>query len=764
MLMFRLRRYFITLSVLAAAACLASLFLRPAHSQNRQPGQNSPPQDENVLRINTELVQIDVTVADKDGKLVRDLKREDFELYEDGKKQEISHFSIGTAARQATWLRPTAKTTNATAPVVARAPEVDAGRYLVLTVDDLHLAPGNLMLAKQALSRFIDQQMGSGDKVALVTTSGVLGLYQQFTTERDALKRAINRLSVRERQATSSADMPHITPYQAELIDQNDPEALELAVQELVRELNIRRDQAVPIAQGKARSIIAENTNVTVATLSTLENVVRGLRELPGRKVMVLLSDGFLLGGLRSGRHFDVRRITDAATRAGVVIYSLDVRGLIAVPATMDASQPGSIMGGALAGARSRIENSGVEAQRDGLHALARDTGGLPLFNNNDINLGLQRVLDDTETYYLLAFEPSVSYRDGRYRKLEIKLVNRPGLKIRTRSGYFSPDDKAAEKENRALAKAAEKDKEKAPEKLAKEQLARRDAQVSEALGALFSLSGLPVEIVASFINTAQDGSAVDIASHIEMRNMRFTPTGDRQRAILEVIGLVFDENGKVISNFSDRLEMNLKPAGLERLLKNGLTYRKQVKLAPGFHQVRLVVRQEESPQVGSASSWIEVPDLSKKQLTLSSIFFAAAGEELTATPAGQNAVESATLKDADRPTHIFRRFKSGDKFDFMVFAYNAKTDAKGATDLAVQSQVFSGNKLIFASPLRAIQPEPETGGGKTASPHVDPERIPYLARFSVEGFTPGTYELRLVVVDRTAKVSAKRAMRFTVE
>ena len=298
-----------------------------------------------------------------------------------------------------------------------------------------------------------------------MATSGVLGLYQQFTTERDALKRAINRLSVRERQATSSADMPHITPYQAELIDQNDPEALELAVQELVRELNIRRDQAVPIAQGKARSIIAENTNVTVATLSTLENVVRGLRELPGRKVMVLLSDGFLLGGLRSGRHFDVRRITDAATRAGVVIYSLDVRGLIAVPATMDASQPGSIMGGALAGARSRIENSGVEAQRDGLHALARDTGGLPLFNNNDINLGLQRVLDDTETYYLLAFEPSVSYRDGRYRKLEIKLVNRPGLKIRTRSGYFSPDDKAAEKENRALAKAAEKDKEKATEK-----------------------------------------------------------------------------------------------------------------------------------------------------------------------------------------------------------------------------------------------------------------------------------------------------------
>lgn len=768
MMTFRLNQHFIIrLLVFVAVGLILPLTLSTSAQERK--GQEAKPQGE-VLRIETELVQIDVVVADKQGKLVRDLKREDFTLLEDGKPQTISHFSVGTAGRQATWLKPAAAKTAGKAVNTAPAPTSNSGRYLVLAVDDLHLAPGSLMPAKQALLRFVEQQLAGDDQIALVTTSGSLGMYQQFTTDRDAIKRAVNRLSVRERQATSSSDIPRITPYQAELIEMNDRDALELAVQEAMARLGMMRDQAENMARAQARMIIAQNTNVTVATLGTLENVVRGLKDLPGRKVIALLSDGFLLGGFREGRHFDVRRITDAATRAGVVIYSIDARGLIAMPSTMDASQPGFADTGALGGARMRIEHTALEAQRDGIYALARDTGGLAVFNNNDLNVGLQKVLDDTETYYLLAFEPTVSYRDGRFRKLEIRLPGRPDLKVRTRKGYFAPDDKAAEKEARAIAKAAEKDKDKPPEKLAKEAQAKRDAQVREGVGALYSLRGIPVELSTSFVNTAPEGSVASLVAHIDANGLKFTSAGDRQRATLEIVGLIFDEAGKVAESFSEKMEMNLRPASLENLLKKGVIYQKFIKLKPGHYNVRLVAREDGATQLGSASNWIEIPDLNKKQLVLSSIFFMTPDEAANPAQAAQP-IAAGTNKDGDkkqdeRTVQIYRRFPRDAHFDFMIFAYNAKLDAKGVADLIVQAQVYSGSKLVFAAPPRSIFPNPPAGAKPAGNeqPALDPARIPYLARLSLTDFEPGNYELRLVVIDRSAKLSTRRSINFVIE
>jgi VWFA-related protein len=765
---FRLRKHFITAALSLAFACWLT-WLPSAHTQDKQQNaQGQKQQDPATLRIDTELVQIDVVVTDKQGKLVSDLKREDFQLLEDGKPQQLSHFSVGTAGRQATWLRTAPKPETNGKPIspLPSAPVFTAGRYLVLAVDDLHLAAGNLMLAKQSLVKFLDQQTGASDQLALVTTSGGLGLYQQFTPDRDAMKRAVNRLSVRERKATSDFDVPRITPYQAELIEQNDPEALELAVQELMREQQMQRQLAVSTAQTRARGIVQQNTSVTVTTLSTLENIIRGLRDLPGRKVIVLLSDGFLLGGFSNGRHFDVRRITDAATRAGVVIYSLDTRGLIAMPGSLDASHRGFADTGSLGGARVRIENSSIEAERDGMYALAKDTGGDAIFNNNDINAGLQKVLNDTETYYLLAFEPVVSYRDGRFRKIEVKLPSHPDLKVRTRKGYFAPDDKAVEKEARAIAKAEEKDKQKSPEKLARDQQEAAAAQVREGLGALYPLRGIPVEMTAHFINTSKEGASLDVVAHIDAAALRFNQVNDRHQAIVEMVGVVFDESGKSVETFGDKLAMNLKPASLENTLKNGILYTKQLKVKPGYYQVRFVVREDGIRQIGSVSSWIEIPNLEKKQLTLSSIFFPAAGNDLnpaTATPTQNNEATSKAKEDsvARHPAAVYRRFKRQGNFDFMIFAYNAKPNEKGATDLAVQTQIYTSNKLVVATPLKNFQQTGQPGSNQAVPAS---EGIPYLARLSLGEFDPGNYELRLVVVDRNAKASAKRVVNFTVE
>ncbi len=698
-----------------------------------------------AVRIETELVQIDVVVEDEKGQLVRNLKREDFQLTEDGKVQSLSYFSVGTASRPARWLKGDRTAVPASGGTATES-VIDTGRYLVLAIDDLHLSPGSLLTAKQALQRFIDQQISTSDQTSLITTSGTLGLYQQFTNERDLLRRAVSRLSVRERVVTSSSDIPRITPYQAEMIDSNDPDSLELAVQETMAALRVDRRMATGMAQGRARQIVAENNSVTMATLSTLENVIRGLRNLPGRKVMVLVSDGFLLGGLREGRHYDVRRITDVATRAGVVIYSLDARGLVALPGEMDASQPGA--GGLIMpGVRSRLANGGIEAQRDGIYALAADTGGKAIFNNNDINLGLQKVLDDTEVYYLLAFEPTTSYRDGRYRKLEVKLPGYPKYKVRTRKGYFSPDDKQLAKIEREQAKLLEMAR-NSP----KEAVKLRDQQLRTGLSALTPVRDIAIGMTAGYLDTRDEGTSIDLSAHIDISGIEFRNEGDRHRAQLELVSIIFDENGRTVDNRSEKMELNLRNESLAEARRNGLGYRRLLKLKPGFYQARLLLRQEGTLRIGTANTWIEIPDLARQQFALSSIFL---------TPSDPRTEKGGLVNEDGQGSSnralVYRRFPHQGNLDFLVFAYNAKIGENGLPDAAIQTQLYAGSRLIYASPLGAFfTPDKRQ--------EIDPARLPYRARLDLSAFEPGSYELRVVVIDRVARSTIKRSINFEVE
>ncbi len=742
-------------------AVLALLLAASVFAQTKP--QQKPPEDE-ILRIETELVQIEITVTDKQGKVIKDLKQSDFELKADGKPQEIGYFSVGTSVTPARWITTeTVKKNKETTPAEPTR-EVRAGRYIVLAIDDLHLSFSSLNYTRKALVKFVDQQMAGGDQVALITTSGQLGMFQQFTSDRDILKRAIERLSLRERKVFTSTDVPRITPYQAELIDDNrDPDALTVAVNEIMaQQPGTTRQSAIQQAQMKARSIVAENTSITKSTLGTLESIIRSLRELPGRKSLVMMSDGFLLGGSNQGDSDGLRRITDAATRSGLVIYAIDARGLVAMPGTMDASQPGFGME-IPPGARQRIESSSIEAERDGLNALSRDTGGFPVFNNNDLSLGLQKIVQDTETYYLLGFEPAVSYRDGRFRKLEVKVRNHPEYKVRSSKGYYAPDDKAvskaAEKEIKEEAKL-EQERVKNPEKVAKKETAAAVERMNGALGSLFPLGGIPIEISTDFIDTGKGEGYVALVGHLDVSKIRFEKVNDRFQATVELVGMIFDEKGKSVDTFSQNVGLNLRQATYEKILKSGFLFNRRVKLAPGFYQVRIAAVKEKPRQQGSAASWVEISDLSKKQLTLSSIFIATEKENLFGTTSSANQDQAERkVEDASaavpKPTQISKHLKIGANMDFTVFAYNGKQDSKGELDLVIQSQILSGSKVIFASPLSKINQLPENKTGTF---------VPYAARLSLDKFPSGNYELRLVVIDRNVKTTAKRAISFVID
>jgi len=741
------------------------------HSQEQK--QQKPPDvaADTVVRIETELVQIDVVVVDKAGKLVRDLRREDFELYEDGKKQQVSHFAVGTATKPAKWLSVEKK--KAGNEATAAPIEITAGRYIVLAVDDYHLAPENLIIARRTLLKFINEQMVAGDQVAVVTTSGNIGMFQQFTSERGVLERAITRLNVQTRTVTSSFDVPRITDYQAEMIDRNDPDAIEVAVQEILRlepsppppagrggggrnapsadGMMSPRDRAILQARSKARMIVAQNANYTRVTLSTLESVIRSLNALPGRKMMVLVSDGFFLGGSSSSQIYDMRRITDAATRAGVVIYSIDARGLVATPPGGDASDPG-VVDPMMAGARARLDLSAVDAKRDGMYALAADTGGKAFFNNNDLSAGLQHVLDDNEVYYVLAYEPPASRRDGRFHQIEVRIADRPELKARTRKGYLAslPAEAKTEKQS---GKPAAKQKEKSPEKIAQEMKAAKDKEIRHGLGSLFPLRDLPLDLAADFVNFPDGGSCAMLNAQIVTAGLTFQPIdGGMNQTRLDLMVVLFDEQGKVAASFGDTLNINLKQSAFERMLRNDISYRKVLPLKPGFYQARIAVREEGTARVGSATRWVEIPNLGKKQLTLSSILLTPTEAEKGAALTSQNGDKVETGYQMQF-TSASRKFKRDTSFDFVVFAYNARND-KAAPDLVIQSQVFSGSKLVFASPVvKMITQE-----------LADPQRIPYAARIMLDGFNAGEYELRLVVVDRSIKITTNRRVNFTVE
>jgi VWFA-related protein len=756
-------KFILSLSLLVLFGCALAL---SQTAPTQPPKAKEQKQDDATIRIETELVQVEAIVTDKNGKLIRDLKREDFELKEDGKPQDIAYFSLGTSTRPARWVTKESKTGNndvASTPAPA-TPEVRTGRYIVLTIDDLHLAFANLVYARQALLKFVDEQLTPDDQVALITTSGQLGLHQQFTSNRAILKRAINRLSFAERRVSiNTSDVPRLTPYQAELIENNIPDALALAVNEIMqKQPGTTQQMATSQAQGKARMIVAENTSLTKATLGTVENILRGLRGLPGRKTMVMLSDGFLLGGYSQGMLFDMRRITDAATRSGVVIYALDTRGLIATPEAFDASQPG-FGNEQPPGARMSIESAAMEANRDGLNALSRDTGGFPIFNNNDLSIGLQKISEDTEVYYLLAFEPVVSYRDGRFRKLEVRVKNHPEYKVRASRGYFAPDDKAtakaAEKEDRERTKM-EAERTKNPDKAAKKESEAKVALVANAYNALFPMRAIPTEMAVDFVDSGKGESFATITAHFDVSGVKFEQANDRYNATVEVVGTVYDEKGKVVDGFSQKLAMTLKSVTYERIVKSGFLFTRRVKLNPGFYQVRLAVIKEDARQAGSASQWVEISDLSKKQLVLSSIFIASEKESaFTPPPQNEKVEEDKKIEEQQAiplPAQISRRFPRGSKFDFTIFAYNPKTDANGKIDLAIQTQVYAtGNKLVMATPLAKMELPAED---KTA------QFAPYAARLTLDKFAPGTYELRLVVVDRVANTNAKRAINFVIE
>ncbi|HKP71430.1 MAG TPA: VWA domain-containing protein, partial [Pyrinomonadaceae bacterium] len=401
-----------TLPVRRALALLTFCFLAPAAiARAQQTATPTPEPADEVIRVNTELVQTDVIVLDKQGKFVDGLKPDRFELRVDGRPQPISFFErVAAGSFNEDAQLAAARGGNAgdgRAANATGAKPLDRGRTVIFFIDDLHLSAASLNRTRNLLLRFIDQQLGQNDQALISTATGQLGFLQQISDDKNMLRAAVARLALRE-AVVRDLERPSMTELQAMVIEQNDPNVVGYFVDATLRETPImgNPEAARASAERRVHSRASQLTQITASvvtnTLNSLRALMRSTAQLPGRKIVYLISDGFALETKRSEITDGLRRVTDAAVRAGVAVYTLDARGLSAEMTGMpDASSDASPDP---AGRLAMGMLNETTARQEPLRIIAADTGGRALLNTNALDEAVGKAFKENSLYYLLAW------------------------------------------------------------------------------------------------------------------------------------------------------------------------------------------------------------------------------------------------------------------------------------------------------------------------------------------------------------------------
>ena len=724
-----------------ALACLSVVLLVLLLIDSPVGHGQTPPRSQDqsdVLRVYTEIVQTDVTVFDKQGRFISDLKSSDFELRIDGALKPIEFFekvTAGSVSEEMQLAAARGRSANAaTANRTGPAP-LDRGRPIFFYVDDLHLDLSGWQTARKLISHFIENEMGQNDEAAIASASGQIGFLQQLTDNKAVLRLALERLKVRP-NTVRDFERPTMGEYQAQLINNYDRDLADYFIGATIR-LNpgMTRDTAESVVNARARSLVLQAGAVTTNTLAGLEGLIKSANKLPGRKLVFFISGGFFLDNRESDGRTRLLRITSAAARSGVVIYSMDARGLVATLGNVSTQSEFDVSG------RLQLANSGeLVASQDGLHALAADTGGRAILNTNTLEPGLGRALKETSTYYLLAWKPERESQQSKFRRIEVKVVGRPDLVVQVRRGFFDrePEDAKAAKVAKATKEKKASETEKTPE-----------AELRKQLLGPYPDRDIPVSLSLTYLNNPPKGLMLSTAMEVPNEFLSFVPTNDKQQAVVTVAGAVFDDKGNPGAAFSNRITIE---APSPEAIKDGrqLTYGYPVYIKPGLYQVRVGVRDEKTGRSGTAHSWIEIPDLSTGQLSLSSLLLGLRSGTVETTNA------SALADNVPSPVElsIDHNFSAEGFLRFLVIVYNtALAPADSKPDVAVQVQIVRDGQPVTTTALKRI----------SIDGVPDITRIPYAAEVSLKGLPVGRYLLQVTVVDRVSKKSASQQSRFDI-
>jgi VWFA-related protein len=598
-------------------------------------------------------------------------------------------------------------------------------------VDDLHLGLSSLTATNKVITQFIEKEMGQNDEAAIASASGQVGFLQQLTDNKTVLRAALQRLKVRP-YSVRDMERPPMTEYQALLIDRYDRDVTDYFIDEYIRMYpGTRRETVENQIRSRAQAILQQASYVTANTLFGLEGLIRSSSNLPGRKLVFFISDGFFLDNRNSDSTEKLQRITSAAARSGVVIYSMDARGLVAslTDASTDAAFDPS-------GRLDRATHGELLASQDALNALAKDTGGRPTFNTNALEPGLSRALKETSVYYLLAWKPEREAQ-GRFHRIEVSVVGRPELTARMRRGFFDVEPEPVAR--KAKGTNGPKPAETTPE-----------AKLREAISAPYPNRGIPISLNLSYLNTPEKGGLLSTSMQFAGEFLSFSADAGKSKAVVDVAGSVYNDHGQAGFSFKDQLIISAPLTDATRSFGRNFSYTFPVFLGPGLYQVRLAARDEKSGQTGSAHGWIEIPDLSSGRLAMSSLILGE-GAMLTATNVSTNNQSPSDQVGLS----VDHRFHRNSYLRFLVFVYGAaRAPSDSKPDVALQIQVVRDDQPVVTTALKKV----ETEGVP------DLQRLPYAAEVPLEGLPGGRYFLQVTAVDRVSKRSASQQARFEIE
>jgi VWFA-related protein len=726
----RIKRIFsrsLLMKKLFASLLFVFLFSLASFAQTPTPTATPAPKpvadDEDVVKISTTLIQLDVTVTDKSGKIVTDLKPEDFEIYENGERQEITNFSF---------ISSTPKGNPETNPAtgIKNAPPLPTGglkpervrRTIALVVDDLTLSFQSTAYVRQSLKKFVEEQMQDGDLVAIIRTGAGVGALQQFTGDKRQLYAAIERIRW---NAMGAGNIGAFAPLQSS------PDA-SLGGAETEDDV-AANDNPDAEFNNFRQNVFARGT------LGALNYIIRGMNDLPGRKSVMLFSDGFKLFTRAEQEQVDVsqlldslRRLIDLANRNSVVIYTMDPRGLQPLGLTAE-DNVGGLSSEQLEQRLSDRRTEFIDTQ-EGLIYLAQQTGGFPIINNNDLSGGIRRILND-QSYYLLGYQPDAETFDPktrRFNKLVVK-VRRPDLKVRYRSGFFGVTDEM-------------KDSVKGTPQ----------QQILNALLSPFAAGGVSLRLNALFGNEAKNGSFVRSFLHINAKDLKFTDEADgSHKATFDVLAVSFGDNGAAVDQIGKTYTLMAKGKTYEQILRDGFVYSFVFPIKnPGAYQMRVALRDQNSEKVGSANQFIEVPNLKKARLTLSGIVL----ENLTPAQWQKLAQETNPNQTAEPVSSnppsdtSLRRFRRGTVLRYGYEIYNARLDAAQKPQMQTQMRVFRDGKPVLEGKQNTLDVTGQTNMQKIATGG---------ALSLGNTLAAGDYVLQIIVTDNLAKGKYRTTSQF---
>jgi len=597
---------FLACCFLSPAAPAGSLFAQDPPPQNLPPPANPPaaspdsptksPQETPAregqevstqdtpatfkVRVNNVLVR--VVVRDSHGKVVPNLKKEDFQLYDGRKLQAITSFAIENPRTHTVPLTTTPEPVGSSDadPASVKAAALPQ-RFVSMVFDDMHMSMQDAVFVRDSATRFFSA-LAPSDRVSMNTTSGQLT--QDFTDDHSLLERALLGIVPRPLSHHDATDCPDISYYQADLIaNKNDTQALAVATEDTIQCAFNGDTRMQAAAQGQAQMmaqrVVSEGDSETEYAYRHLEAILRRMTSLPGQRVIVLVSPGFIMSKLQN----DASDLVDRATRANVVINTIDARGLYVPDVMGDIANPprDSLR---TAGYKSTYRVAAQSAQEDVLAEFADGTGGKFYHNRNDVDAAMREAGAAPEVSYVLGFSPQNLKFDGRFHTLKVGLTTKEKFNVQARHGYFAPRSASD------------------PAQITKE-------EIQEALFSQEEILDIPVDLQTQYFKNDQAEARLSVLTHLDVKSVRFRKALGRNNDRLTIVTGIFDENGQYVTGVEKIIDMKLRDTTYERLSHSGLTVKSSFDVKPGTYLVRLVVRDAEGAQMAARNGAVVIPN-----------------------------------------------------------------------------------------------------------------------------------------------------------